>query len=117
MAEIWLGRQFEGFHCPILHSTAWLPSKLVGRYGVFLPLFRLVGVRFIAALRRAKSLLHHRSDRPKLADGSLDPEISAQMFSRGSLFDLILRLSGAGRRRGPDILRTELCGYGRCFKP
>jgi hypothetical protein len=37
-----------------------------GRCGALLPLFRHVGVRCIAALRRVKCLLRHRSDRPKL---------------------------------------------------
>jgi hypothetical protein len=37
-----------------------------GRCGALLPLFRHVGVRCIAALRRGKCLLRHRSDRPKL---------------------------------------------------
>jgi len=42
------------------------PSKL-RRYGALLPLFRLVGVRCIAALERVASLRCHCSDRPKLA--------------------------------------------------
>ena len=37
-----------------------------GRCGALLPLFRHVGVRCVAALRRGKCLLRHRSDRPKL---------------------------------------------------
>src|SRR5215469_15489001 len=45
-------------------------SKLIGRYGALLPLFRLVGVPCIAAFRRVKSLLCHHSDRPKLANRS-----------------------------------------------
>src|SRR5207245_10539073 len=45
-------------------------SKLIGRYGALLPLFRLVGVLCIAAFRRVKSLLCHHSDRPKLANRS-----------------------------------------------
>src|SRR5262245_32354185 len=45
-------------------------SKLIGRYGALLPLFRLVGVPCIAAFRRVKSLLCHHSDRPKLATRS-----------------------------------------------
>src|SRR5271166_6939204 len=40
--------------------------KWIGRCGALLPLFRLVGVPCIAALWRVKSLLRHRSDRPKL---------------------------------------------------
>src|SRR5690349_5675356 len=43
-------------------------SKLIGRYGALLPLFRLVGVPCIAAFQRVKSLLCHHSDRPKLAN-------------------------------------------------
>jgi hypothetical protein len=43
----------------------------IGRYGALLPLFRLVGVRCIAALWRVKSLLRHRSDRPKLEPQSV----------------------------------------------
>src|SRR6266566_8364299 len=49
---------------------------MVGRYGALLPLFRLVGALCIAALWRVKSLLRHRSDRPKLEQacpGSADP--------------------------------------------
>src|SRR4029450_6178875 len=45
-------------------------SKLIGRYGALLPLFRLAGVPCIAAFRRVKSLLRHHSDRPKLANRS-----------------------------------------------
>jgi hypothetical protein len=52
-------------------------SKLIGRYGALLPLFRLVGVPCIAAFRRVKSLLRHHSDRPKLANS----------FRRCDLFD------------------------------
>jgi hypothetical protein len=46
-------------------------TKSIGRYGALLPLFRLVGVRCIAALWRVKSLLRHRSDRPKLEHQSV----------------------------------------------
>ena len=48
----------------IFHPAQGVPSKLVGRYEALLPLFRLVGVRCIAA-RRVKSLLRHRSGRLK----------------------------------------------------
>ena len=65
------------------------PSKLVGRYGLLLPFFRLVGVHCIAALWRVKSLLRHRSDRPKLTDRSFDLEIHRRCFA-AALFDLIL---------------------------
>src|SRR5262245_43394006 len=41
-------------------------QELVGRCGALLPLFRLVGVPCIAALRRVESLPRHRGDRPKL---------------------------------------------------
>ena len=44
--------------------------KWIGRCGALLPLFRLVGVPCIAALWRVKSLLRHRSDRPKLETDS-----------------------------------------------
>src|SRR5215471_11460544 len=36
-----------------------------GRCGALLPLFRLVGVRCVAALWRVESLPRHRGDRPK----------------------------------------------------
>ena len=48
---------------PNLPSSA-RRAVMVGRYGALLPLLGLVGVRCIAALR-VKSLLRHRSDRPK----------------------------------------------------
>src|SRR5262249_8837585 len=64
-------------------------SKWFGRYGALLPLFRLVGALCIAALWRVKSLLRHRSDRPKLTDRSLDLEIHRRCFA-AVLFDLIL---------------------------
>ena len=55
-------------------------SKWVGRYGALLPLFRLVGALCIAAFWRVKSLLRQRSDRPKLADRSLNLEIHWRYF-------------------------------------
>src|SRR6266540_4415237 len=64
------------------------PSKLVGRY---LPLFWLVGVPCIATLWRVESLMRHRSDRPKLADRSLDLEINRRCLP-AVLFELILDL-------------------------
>src|SRR5262249_30916223 len=60
-----------------LYLTQWCApaprarSKLIGRYGALLPLFRLVGVPCIAAFGRVKSLLCHHSDRPKLANRSV----------------------------------------------
>jgi len=45
--------------------------KWIGRCGALLPLFRLVGVRCVAALWRGKSLLRHRSDRPRLKHNSV----------------------------------------------
>ena len=54
------------FRVRCIQSIKALPKK-IGRCGALLPLFRLVGVLCIAALRRVKSLPRHRGDRPKLA--------------------------------------------------
>src|SRR5215468_3528105 len=70
-------------------SASGAPPKLIGRYGALLPLFRLVGALCIAALWRVKSLLRHRSDRPKLTHRSFDLEIHRRCFP-AVLFDLIL---------------------------
>jgi hypothetical protein len=53
------------------HRSVESGPEWIGRYGALLPLFRLVGVRCIAALWRVKSLLRHRSDRPKLKHQSV----------------------------------------------
>jgi hypothetical protein len=45
-----------------MQQTANYGEEKDGRCGALLPLFRLVGARCIAALRRVASLLRHRSD-------------------------------------------------------
>ena len=68
-------------------------QERVGRCGALLPLFRLVGVPCIAALRRVESLPRHRGDRPKLNSSSRD------------LFDL-----GRAQQNGsPSWIRIEPC--------
>jgi hypothetical protein len=54
------------------HDRSVEPRPRMDRaIGALLPLFRLVDVRCIAALWRVKSLLRHRSDRPKLEPQSV----------------------------------------------
>src|SRR5262249_6921739 len=82
-------------------------SKLIGRYGALLPLFRLVGVPCIAAFRRVKSLLCHHSDRPKLANRSAAyfagatslTGVSSALVSSSSLFAAVKRRSIRPARR------------------
>ena len=70
----------------IQHSAVQLE---VNRPQNWSALFRLVGALCIAALWRVKSLLRHRSDRPKLAEGHLTLRFHSRCFP-AVLFDLIL---------------------------
>src|SRR5262245_22276257 len=72
------------------------------------PLFRLVGALCIVALSRVKSLLRHRSDRPKLTDRSFDLEIHRTCFA-AVLFDL----GHWGYRRLFEAFEL----FGRCVTP
>src|SRR5262249_5663230 len=92
---------------PVHGPASRAHSKLIGRYGALLPLFRLVGVPCIAAFGRVKSLLCHHSDRPKLANRSagyfagatsLTGVPSALVFSPGLLAAFRSRSISPARR-------------------
>src|SRR5262249_56498198 len=87
--------------------------KWFGRYGALLPLFWLVGALCIAALWRVKSLLRHRSDRPKLTTS-----VGIRSSTRFTIYLCILcvqssasmPVSGCGRasRRGGLLVEPHV---------
>src|SRR5213083_1926336 len=56
----------DGTESGAARNARTAPCRTVGRCGALLPLFRLVGVPYIAALWRVESLTRHHGDRPKL---------------------------------------------------